>query len=112
MLLLLKFLHVLVEPVEVLIPVLLEADDPLVHRLKAACVEAVEPLPPGRADAHEAHRSKHAQVLRRPGLRDPEGARQLVDRTLAPFEQDEDPPTLRLGDRVERIRCGGCPCRG
>src|SRR5438874_2098136 len=63
MLLLLKFLHVLVEPVEVLVPVLLEADDPLVHRLEAARVKAVEPLLPGPANPHQSHFPKHAQVL-------------------------------------------------
>src|SRR6266513_1402392 len=110
MLLLLKFLHVFVEPVEVLVPVLRESDDPLVQRLEAARVEAVEPLLPGLADPHETHFAKHAQVLRRARLRDPQRAGQLVDRTLAPFEQSEDPPALRLGDRVERIRgrSGSC----
>src|SRR5712664_2794920 len=81
-LLLLKFLHVLVEPVEVLVPVLLEADDPLVHRLEAARVEAVEPLLAGLADPHESHFAKHAQVLRRARLRDPQCACKLIDRTL------------------------------
>src|SRR5438445_7586976 len=107
MLLLLKFLHVLVEPVEVLVPILLEANDPLVHRLDAARVEAVEPLLPGLADPHESHFAKHAQVLRRARLRDPQGPCKLVDRTLAPLEKDENPPPLRLGNCVERIRGGG-----
>src|SRR5881396_2924776 len=43
-LLLLKFLHVFVQPVEALVPVLLEANDPLVHRLEATRVEAVKAL--------------------------------------------------------------------
>src|SRR5438445_5973815 len=85
MLLLLKFFHILVEPVEVLVPVLLEANDPLVHRLEAARVEAVEPLLPGPADPHESHLAKHAQVLRGAWLRDPQCACKLIDRTLAPF---------------------------
>src|SRR5438093_5252725 len=86
MLLLLKFLHVLVEPLEVLVPVLLEANDPLVHRLEAARVEAIESLLPGLADPHESHFTKHAQVLRRARLRDPQCTGKLIDRTLAPFE--------------------------
>src|SRR5438552_15448926 len=102
-LLLLKFLHVLVEPIEVLVPVLLEANDPLVHRLEAARVEAVEPLLPGFADPHESHFAKHAQVLRRARLRDPQCARKLIDRTLATLKKGEDAPPLRLGNRVERI---------
>src|SRR5438046_8269426 len=85
-LLLLQFLHVLVESIEVLVPVLLEADDPLVHRLEAARVEAVEPLLSGFADPHESHFAKHAQVLRRSRLRDPQCTRKLVDRTFASFE--------------------------
>ncbi len=97
MLLLLKFLHVLVEPVEVLVPILLEPNDPLVHRLEAARVEAVEPLLPGLADPHESHFAKHAQVLRRARLRDPQCTCKLIDRTLAPFEKGENPPPLRLG---------------
>src|SRR2546428_3284667 len=110
MLLLLKFLHVLVEPVEVLVPVLLEANDPLVHRLEAARVEAVEPLLPGLADAHESHFAKHAQVLRRAWLRDPQCACKLIDRTLAPLKKDENPPPLRLGNRIERIGGRGGSC--
>src|SRR2546428_13948060 len=110
MLLLLKFLHVLVEPVEVLVPVLLEANDPLVHRLEAARLEAVEPLLPGLADPHESHFAKHAQVLRRARLRDPQCAGKLIDRTLAPLKKDENPPPLRLGNRVERIRGRGGSC--
>src|SRR5437763_176960 len=106
MLLLLKSLHVLVQPVEVLVPVLLEADDPIVHRLEAARVETVEPLLPGLADPHESHFAKHAQVLRRARLRDAQCARELVDRTLAAFEKGENSPPLRLGNCVERI--GGC----
>src|SRR5438552_5289305 len=112
MLLLLKFLHVFVEPVEVLVPVLLEADDPLVHRLEAARLEAVEPLLPGLADSHESHFAKHAQVLRRARLRDPQCASKLIDRTLAPLKKDENPPPLRLGNRVERIRRRGGSCHG
>src|SRR5437870_4581162 len=103
MLLLLKFLHVLVEPVEVLVPVLLEANDPLVHRLEAARVEAVEPLLPCLADPHESHLAKDSQVLRRPRLRDPQCAGELIDRTLAPFKKGENPPPLRFRDGVERI---------
>src|SRR5207253_1309340 len=109
-LLLLKFLHVLVEPIEVLVPVLLEANDPLMHRLEAARVEAVEPLLPGFADPHESHLAKHAQVLRRTRLSDPQCAGKLVDRTLAPFEKGENPPPLRLGNGVERIRGRGRSC--
>src|SRR5437879_13589085 len=85
MLLLLKFLHVLVEPLEVLVPVLLEANDPLVHRLEAARVEAIESLLPSLADPHQSHFPKHAQVLRRARLGDPQRACKLIDRTLAPF---------------------------
>src|SRR5438094_7315817 len=110
MLLLLKSLHVLVEPVEVLVPVLLETDDPLVHRLEPARVEAVEPLLPGLADPHESHFAKHAQVLRRARLRDPQGPCKLIDRTLAPFKKDENSPPLWLGNRVERIRGRGGSC--
>src|SRR5207253_2917897 len=106
-LLLLEFLHVLVEPVEVLVPVLLEANDPLVHRLEAAGIEAVKALLPGLADPHEAHFAKHAEVFRRARLGDPQCACELVDRTFAPFEKDEDPSALRFGYRVERIRRGG-----
>src|SRR5207244_12865569 len=68
-LLLLKFLHVLVESIEVLVPVLLEANDPLVHGLEAARVEAVEPLLPGLADPHDSHFAQHAQVLRHARMR-------------------------------------------
>src|SRR3989440_12165240 len=110
MLLLLKFLHILVEPVEVLVPVLLEANDPLVHGLEAARVEAVEALLAGLADPHESHLAEHAQVLRRARLRDPQCSRELIDRTLAPFEKGEDPPPLRLGNSVERIRGRGGSC--
>src|SRR5439155_8084575 len=39
-----------------------------------------------------------------------QGACKLIDRTLAPFEKDEDPPPLRLGNRVECIRGGGGSC--
>src|SRR2546428_5550092 len=112
MLPLLKLLHVCVEPVEVLVPVLLEANDPLVHRLEAARVETVEPLLPGLADPHEPDLTKHAQVLRRAGLRDPQCACKLIDRTLAPFKQHQDPPPLRLGNRVERVRRRGGSCHG
>jgi len=52
----------------VFVPVLLEADDPLMQRLETAGVEAVEPLLSGLPDAHESHPSKHAQVLRRGDL--------------------------------------------
>src|SRR3977135_488189 len=62
-LLALKLLHVLVEPVEALAPELFEPADPLVDRLQAARVEAVEPVLTHPTDAHEAHLSKHAQVL-------------------------------------------------
>src|SRR5205814_320927 len=110
MLLLLKFLHVLIEPVEVLVPILLEANDPLVHRLEAAGIEAVEPLLPGLADPHESHLAKHAQVFRRAGLGDPQCARKLVDRTLPSLEQEEDPPALRLGYCVERVGGRGGSC--
>src|SRR5207253_640997 len=89
MLLLLKFLHVLVEPIEVLVPVLLEPNDPLMHRLEAARVEAVEPLLPGFSDTDESHFAKHAQVLRRARLRDPQRARKLIDRTLAALKKGE-----------------------
>src|SRR2546430_659734 len=111
-LLLLKFLHVLVEPIEVLVPVLLEANDPLVHRLEAARVEAVEPLLPGLADPDESDFAKHAQVLRRARLRDAQCACKLIDRALASFEKDENPPPVRLGHRVERVRVRGGPCHG
>src|SRR2546430_16449852 len=77
-LLLLKFLHVLVEPVEVLVPVLLEANDPLVHRLEAARVEAIEPLLAGLADPHESHFPQHAPVLRPARLRDPKCVRKVI----------------------------------
>src|SRR5438067_12826285 len=107
MLLLLKSLHVLVEPVEILVPVLLEADDPLVHGLEAARVEAVQPLLPGLADPDESHFAKHAQVLRRARLRDPQCPCELIDRALPPFQKDEDPPPLRLGNPVERVRGRG-----
>src|SRR2546422_7936053 len=110
MLLLLKLLDVFVEPVEVLVPVLLETNDPLVHRLEAARLEAVEPLLPGLADPHESHFAEHAQVLRRARLRDPQCACKLIDRTLAPFKKDENPPPLRLGNCVERIRGRGGSC--
>src|SRR5947209_20558873 len=53
LLLLLKFLHVFVEPFEVLVPVLLEPDDPLMHVEQATRVEPVEPLLPGLAHAYE-----------------------------------------------------------
>src|SRR5207253_1549246 len=109
-LLLLKFLHVFVEPVEVLVPVLLEANDPLVHRLEAPRVEAVEPLLPSLADPHKSNFAKHTQVLRCPRLRDPQCARKLIDRTLAPLKKDENPPPLRLGNCVERIRGRGGSC--
>jgi len=74
-----------------------------VHRLEAARVEAVEPLLPGLADPHESHLAKHAQVLRRARLRDPQCACKLIDRTLAPLKKGENPPPLRLGNCVERI---------
>jgi len=35
---------------------------------------------------------------------------ELVDRTLAPFEEDEDPASLRLGDRIECIGGRGGSC--
>src|SRR5438445_13872099 len=110
MLLLLKLLHVLVEPVEVLVPVLLEANDPLVHRLEAAGVEAVEPLLPGLAGPYQSPLAEHAQVLRCARLRDPQCAGKLIDRAFAPFEESENPPPLRLGNRVERIRRRGGSC--
>src|SRR5713101_2803165 len=111
MLLLLKFLHVLVEPVEVLVPVLLEPNDPLVHRLEPARVEAVQPLLSGLAYPHESHFAKHAQVLRSARLRDPQYACKLIDRTLTPLKKGENPPPLRLGNGVERIRRGGGSCQ-
>src|SRR2546428_13783317 len=92
MLLLLKFLHVLVEPVEVRVPVLLEANDPLVHRLEAARVEAVEPLLPGLAYPHEPHLAKHAEGLRHTRLCFPGCACQLVDRRLVLFMKDKNRP--------------------
>src|SRR5207245_2435945 len=109
-LLLLKFLHVLVESIEVLVPVLLEANDPLVHRLEAARVEGVEPLLPGLPDPHESHLAKHAKVLRRPRLRDPQCACKLIDRPLASLKKGENPPPLRLGNCIERVRGRGGSC--
>src|SRR5437667_2249299 len=101
--LLLELLHVLVEAIEALVPELLEADDPIVDRLEAPGVEPVEALLAGLSHAHQSHLAQHPQVLRRARLGDAERSRQLVDRALAALEQSEDPPALRLGDRIEHI---------
>src|SRR2546430_12206292 len=79
-LLLLKFLHVLVEPIEVLVPVLLEADDPFVHRLEAPRVQALEPRLPAFAAPHESHFAKHAPGLRPAPLRAFQCARAVLHR--------------------------------
>jgi hypothetical protein len=103
MLLLLNFFDVLVEPVEALVPELLEAADPLVDRPKTARIEAIEPLLSVSPDTYEPDLTQHAQVLRRAGLRDAQRASQLVDRSLPSLEQLKDPAPLRLGDGVERV---------
>jgi hypothetical protein len=94
MLLLPKFFDVVVEPVEPLVPQLLEAGHPVMDRFEAARIEAIEPLPSGFADTNEPDLTQHAQVLRGAGLRDAERASQLVDRSLASLEQDEYSPPL------------------
>jgi hypothetical protein len=75
-------------------------------RFEAARIEAIEPLPSGFADTNEPDLTQHAQVLRGAGLRDAQRASQLVDRSLAALEQDEDSPPLWFGDGVERVGCG------
>jgi hypothetical protein len=86
MLLLLKFFYVLVEPVEALVPELLKSGDPLVDRFETARIEAIEPLLSISADTHEPDLAQYAQMLRGAGLRDPQRAGELVDRSLAPLE--------------------------
>src|SRR5436305_15224710 len=81
-LLALKFLYVLVEPVEAPAPELLEPADPSVNWLEAARLQRVEPALPGPADALEAHLAAHPQVLRRAGRGDAQRVRQVVDRAL------------------------------
>ncbi|HET6701972.1 MAG TPA: hypothetical protein VFH14_09220 [Gemmatimonadaceae bacterium] len=103
MLLLLNFLDVLVEPVEALVPELLETADPLVYRPKTARIEAIEPLLSVTSDTYEPDLTQHAQVLRSAGLRDAQRASQLVDRSLPSLKELKDPAPLWLGHGVERI---------
>src|ERR1700674_2093912 len=109
LLLVLKLLHVLVQPVEALAPELLEPASPLVDRLEATRIEAVEPLLSRAADSHQPHLAEHTQVLGGARRRDAQGARQVVHRALMTLEYREDPTALRLGDRVEGVRGGGGP---
>src|SRR3982074_658085 len=102
----LLFLYEVVEPVEPLVPQLLESGDPVVDRFETRGVDAVEPLLPVLADMHEPYFAQDAQMLRGGWLRDAQRAGQLVDRPLAPLEEDEDPPPVRFGDGVERVGCG------
>src|SRR6476646_7001371 len=112
MLLLLNLFDVLIEPVEVLVPELLEAADPLVDRLETARVEAIETLLPVLADPDQSNFAQHAQVLRGARLRDPKCVRQVVDRSLARLQEHEDLPPRWFGDGVERVGGGRSPGHG
>src|SRR6202165_2789117 len=109
LLLVLKLLHVLVQPVEALAPELLEPASPLVDRLEATRLEAVEPPPSRAADSPQPHLAEHTQVLGGTRRRDAQGARQVVHRALMTLEHRQDPAALWLGDRVEGVRGGGGP---
>jgi hypothetical protein len=87
-----------------LVPELLEAADPLVDRLQAARVEAVQPLLPGPAHANQPDLAQHAQVLGGARLGHAQRPREVVDRTLPPLQEGQDLAPLGLRDRVERIR--------
>src|SRR5688500_14329477 len=100
-------LHVGIESIEALAPELLESTDPVVDRLEPSGVEPVEALLPRLAHGHELDLAQYPKLLGDAGLGDAERPRQLGHRALPPLEQGEDAPTLRLGDRVERVRGGG-----
>ena len=105
---LLEVLHVLVQPVEALVPEALEPAAPLVDRSQPAGVEAVQALLARLAVPHQPDLPEHPQVLGRPRLGHPQLLGQLGHRPLTRPQQHQDLPTLRLGDRVEdvRRRCG------
>src|SRR5690348_16582155 len=63
--LLFQISHVVVKPVESLMPEFLEAAHPLVDRPQPVGVQAVQPLFPGPADPHQPDLAEHPQVLGR-----------------------------------------------
>src|SRR5688500_12359136 len=106
----LECLHVGIESIEAPAPELLESTDPVVDRLESPGVEPVEALLSRLSHGHEPDLTQDAQVLGDTWLGDAERPRQFVHRALAPLEQREDAPTLRLGDGVEGVGggCGSC----
>src|SRR6185312_6747059 len=73
-----------VQPVEALVPELLESTRPLVNRSQPAGVESVQPLLACLALLQQSDLPKHAQVLGRPRLGHPQLVGQLRHRQLAP----------------------------
>src|SRR5690606_20432701 len=103
-------LHVALQPVEALRPVLLEAAGPLVDGAQPARVQRVEPLLAGTSVAHEADLAQHLEVLggARLGHAEPlrDGGRGQL--TVPQQLQDVPPPLLR--HRVEDVGGRRCSC--
>src|SRR6202023_1649638 len=109
---LLEVLHVLVEPVEALVPEPLEPAGPLVNRSQPAGVKAVEASLACLAVPHQSYSPEHPQVFGRPRLGHPQLLGQLGHRPLTRPQQHQDLPALPLGDRVEDVRRSRCSCHG
>src|SRR5438132_410860 len=109
---LLEVLHVLVQPVEALVPEPLEPAGPLVNRSQPAGVKAVQALLACLAVPHQSDLPEHPQVFGRPRLGHPQLLGQLGHRPLTRPQQYQDLPALRLGDRVEDVRRRRSSCHG
>src|SRR5947209_3119064 len=107
---LIEVLHVGVQPVEALAPEPLEPTGPLVDRSQPTRVEPVEALLARSAIVYQPHLPEYPQVLGRPWLSHTQLSRDVSDRPLAAPQQHQDVPALRLGNRVEDVRRGRCPC--
>jgi len=95
------------QSVEVMLPVAPEWLEPRIDLAQWRRLDRVEPARPLGAHRREAGLSQHAQVLRHPGLRDPEvGLDDLADRAgglLSVGQELEDPSPDRIAQNVERV---------
>ena len=99
----LKFLEVVVKPIQSIVQCLLVLGQPLVKRLKPRRLEAVQPVPPLRPAADETHFVEHAQMLRDLRLGQREVVHDRPDRLLAADQHVQDLAAVRVPDRVEDI---------
>src|SRR5258706_4495884 len=105
-LLVLHFVQIFGQPVEPLVPALLERLDPVVDRLQAFAAQLVDPLLAVGADTDQPDFPQHAQMFRHLRLPDAQCLHDVVHRPLALRQERQDLAPLRFRNGIERI--GSC----